>query len=61
MKDENSKTEYILKLKKRHYKRSIIGHLRTNVNSDNDILKECKQFYTDLYKSKIVLDQTNSE
>ena len=61
--EKNSK--YFLNLEKRHCKNWTIGQLKTNnqttCTSDKDILKECKRFYTDLYKSKIVLDETKSE
>ena len=50
-------TKYFLNLEKRHYKNGTITSLKNQngdtVISDKEILKECKNFFNDLYSSKI--------
>ena len=49
-------TKYFLSLEKRHYKQGTISQLKINENdfitSDQNIVSECKLFYTILYASK---------
>ena len=49
-------SKYFLNLEKRHCKSNTIGHLKTenetSITPDKDILKECKMFYTNLFRAK---------
>lgn len=49
-------SKYFLSLEKRHCKINTIGYLKTengtSITSDKEILKECKMFYTNLYRAK---------
>ena len=57
MKEKNN-SKYFLNLEKRHCKSNTIGQLKTadekTLSSDKEVLTECKQFYTKLYKIGIV-------
>ena len=53
-------TKYFLNLEKRHYKNGVISQLKIGENrfvtSDKDILKECENFYRNLYCSRTDTD-----
>ena len=50
-------TKYFLNLEKRHFKNGVICELKIGENgfvtSDKEILRQCENFYRDLYKSRI--------
>ena len=61
--EKNSK--YFLNLEKRHCKQGTITQLKINdqdyIQSDRDILRECEDFYKNLYNSKIQVNDYPEE
>ena len=59
---KNSK--YFFNLEKRHFKRKVISQLcradNTTLTSDNDILQECVDFYSKLYSSRSIHNESDN-
>ena len=52
--------EYFFNLEKRNYNRKVINEIETeegaSIKDDKEILAKIEQYYSDLYRSKILLD-----
>ena len=61
--EKNSK--YFLKLEKRHFRQNTITQLKINdmdvIQSDKEILRECKDFYKNLYSSKMQVNNSSKD
>ena len=60
--EKNAK--YFFNLEKRHFKRKVISQLcradNTTLTSDNDILQECVDFYSKLYSSRSIHNESDN-
>ena len=56
--------KYFFNLEKRHFKRKVISQLcradNTTLTSDNDILQECVDFYSKLYSSRSIHNESDN-